>query len=171
MSRRVGALLLAACSPSSEPTPSVSEAPRDAAIVRDAYDEPAPTRIARKQQPFKEPRPIEITLRSTPSNATASVNGEVIGETPVTWFGQTYGVDVEFVFVMKNHASAKYRFVPVQSGVVHATLVPVTPDPDSAGGMLMPADPPRLPEPEPLAPPEEGSAAGSSVRPPLGPQP
>ena len=171
MIRRVGALWLAACSPSSEPTPSVPEAPRDAAVV-DAYDEPAPTRIARKQRPFKEPRAIEITLRSTPSNATASVNGEVIGETPVTWFGQTYGVDVEFVFVMKNHASAKYRFVPVQSGVVHATLVPVTPDPDSDGGMLVPAEP-RIPEPEPpLAPPEvNGSAAGSAARPPLGPQP
>src|SRR5688572_20465646 len=103
MIRGVGALLLAACSPSSDPVPTVVEAPRDAAILGDAADEPAP-RIARKQRPFKEPRPIEITLRSTPSNATASVNGEVVGETPVTWFGQTFGIDVEFVFVLKNHA-------------------------------------------------------------------
>jgi hypothetical protein len=92
-------------------------------------------------------RPIDITLRSTPPGAEVAVDGEVIGTTPTYWPGQADGHEHEFTFALARHAIARFRFVPVTSGVIHPRLEPIAEEPD--GGV---PDEPAL-EPAPV--PEE----------------
>lgn len=128
-------------------------------------------------------KPIDVTLRSTPPGALVAVDGTVIGHTPAFWNGVADGREHEFVFTMPRYAIARYRFVPVASGVIHGRLdriheetgasVPTPPPeivPRSAPATTM--NPPSAPPtividggmPAPTAP-----ASGDSA--PVGPQP
>jgi hypothetical protein len=108
-------------------------------------------------------RPIEITLRSSPVPADAAVDGVPVGATPTFWSGQADGRPHEFTFEAHGYALARYRFVPVTSGVVHARLEPITeetdagvppelaPTPSNAGSALI--NPPPAPiKPDAIAP-------------------
>ena len=76
-------------------------------------------------------RPIEVTLRSSPPGATAAVDGTVVGTTPAYWGGEADGHEHEFTFDLKGFALARYRFVPVTSGVIHARLEPIAEETDA----------------------------------------
>ena len=76
-------------------------------------------------------RPIELVLRSTPSGAIAAIDGVTIGPTPAVWQGSTDGRPREFTFVLPGYAIARYRFIPMQSGVVHGTLGRLKSEPDA----------------------------------------
>jgi hypothetical protein len=101
-------------------------------------------------------RPLEITLRSTPSGATAAVDGVIVGRTPALWEGEFTGREREFTFVLPGYSMARYRFAPITSGVVHGRLermgdgdagVPQIPQPE------LPHRPPAASRPAP--PPAE----------------
>lgn len=76
-------------------------------------------------------RPIELVLRSTPPGAIAAIDGVAIGPTPAVWQGSTDGTPREFTFVLPGYAIARYRFIPMQSGVVHGTLGRLKSEPDA----------------------------------------
>jgi hypothetical protein len=149
------ALLAVACSspePAAQTAPSSHHASVDAAVVEVRPDTPV---VQRKQRPLKQSRPVDIMLRSSPNGALAAVDGVPIGVTPVTWFGETFGVDVEFTFRKQGYATATYRFVPVQSGVVHARLdAALDPNTDPPPSLRRPPEPipPVLQEDPPPAP-------------------
>ncbi len=107
-------------------------------------DDDGPRGSAHHVDVVKRPgRPIEVTLRSTPAGATAFVDGQPLGPTPAFWQGEANGRDHEFTFTLPHHASARYRFVPITSGVVHARLEPVASDDPAAQSKT--AVPPVLP--------------------------
>jgi hypothetical protein len=83
----------------------------------------------------RKSRPIELILRSTPSGAIAAVDGVAVGPTPAIWEGATDGRPRDFTFVLPGYAIARYRFIPMQSGVVHGTLGRLKSDAD-AGPVL-----------------------------------
>jgi hypothetical protein len=72
---------------------------------------------------------LQLVLRSSPPGALAAVDGKIIGPTPTYWRGDASGNAREFTFVLDGHALARYRFVPLRDGVVHATLKRVTDKP------------------------------------------
>jgi hypothetical protein len=82
-------------------------------------------------QPTHAGHAIDITLRSTPPGAQVMVDGTNMGVAPTFWSGQADGSPHEFTFVLAGHAVARYRFVPVTSGVIHARLEAVTDEPDA----------------------------------------
>lgn len=117
-------------------------------------------------------RPLEITLRSSPSGATAAVDGVIVGRTPALWEGEFTGREREFTFVLPGYSMARYRFAPITSGVVHGRLermgdgdagVPQIPQPElphrppAASRPSTPAAP--EPEPEPATAPTTGEPA------------
>jgi hypothetical protein len=79
-----------------------------------------------KQPAVKKPRgpavPIGIMLKSEPTGATVIVDGENLGQTPKYWTGMADGSEHVFAFTKPNYALAHYRFIPISSGVLHATL-------------------------------------------------
>lgn len=77
---------------------------------------------ARHEARPRKSRPIELILRSTPAGAIAAVDGVPVGPTPAVWEGSTDGRPREFTFVLPGYSIARYRFIPMQSGVVHGTL-------------------------------------------------
>lgn len=79
----------------------------------------------------RERKPIDVTLRSSPPGARVSVDGTAVGITPAFWRGYADGREHEFVFTLSGHAIARYRFVPVSSGVIHARLDPILEQPDA----------------------------------------
>lgn len=89
-------------------------------------------------------RILELLLRSTPPGATAIVDGRVIGTTPTYWEGEFTGHEREFTFVLPGHTLARYRFVPIQNGIVHARLTPVLSDVPGATPPLVLPQLPRL---------------------------
>jgi hypothetical protein len=93
----------------------------------------------REVRAARKGRPIELILRSTPAGAIAAVDGEAVGPTPAVWEGDTDGRAREFTFVLPGYAIARYRFVPMQSGVVHGTLGRLKSDPDA--GPIAPPSP------------------------------
>ena len=97
-------------------------------------------------------RPIDIILRTTPPGAVAAVDGVQIGLTPAYWFGESDGREHEFTFTRRGYASGRYRFVPITSGTIHATLDPVAEDPQD-GGLAAPSSPTFSAEPR-VNPPE-----------------
>ena len=121
--------------------------------------------------------PIGIMLRSDPTGATVIVDGENLGETPKYWSGIADGSDHLFVFSKKEFGLAQYRIIPIQSGVLFATLLPVSvgdvPDagfpqtlPDAAPAKVAP--PPTVLKPDaaaPVDPYEPGSASGAGPNP------
>ena len=84
----------------------------------------------REVRPHKG-RPIELVLRSSPSGAVAAIDGVPIGPTPTVWQGSTDGRPREFTFVLPGYAIARYKFIPMQSGVVHGTLGRLKSEPDA----------------------------------------
>lgn len=76
----------------------------------------------RREARPRKGRAIELVLRSTPSGAIAAVDGVAVGPTPALWQGSTDGRAREFTFVLPGYSIARYRFIPMQSGVVHGTL-------------------------------------------------
>jgi hypothetical protein len=68
---------------------------------------------------------VEIVLRSSPPGARAAVDNVEVGITPTTWFGEADGVARNFTFALRGYAAGRYYFIPAQSGVVHARLVPI----------------------------------------------
>lgn len=124
-------------------------------------------RAARRDRPS-----VSLLLRSTPANAIAAVDGVRLGPTPVLWDGEG-GVPHEFTFVLAGHALARYRFVPVVSGVVHGNLIriasdsavpaPEIPAPISAG--RPPPATPAAPPPPPPAPPVDAAIVDDAAAP------
>jgi len=164
MSRWLVVALVAACSAKEEPAqPAPPPARGDAGVPVDGIttigrfdpssglhlddDGPNPVR-PRQQRPTG--KPVDITLRSSPPGALASVDGQQIGRTP-TYAQVTSGAEHEFTFNLEGYAFGRYRFVPVQSGVVHATLEPVSSDVDA--GVALPPEMSRAPQPLPPPPP------------------
>jgi hypothetical protein len=94
-------------------------------------DDGPTARPAGGRLPPRERKVAQILLRSSPSGALAAVDGVRVGPTPVLWEGLLDGQAREFTFVMAGHALARYRFVPVTSGIVHGTLVKLTDDKDA----------------------------------------
>lgn len=88
-------------------------------------------------------RPIDVILRSSPPGAEASVDGVGLGPTPAYWNGMADGREHEFVFVLASHAVARYRFVPITSGVIHARLEMISDDVDA--GVPSADQPPGIP--------------------------
>jgi hypothetical protein len=95
-------------------------------------DDDAPVRPRSPTAPRPPAHPIDITLRTTPAGARATVDGVPIGTTPAFWSGDANGHDHEFTFVLdgrqpngQRYAVARYRFVPVTSGILHVRLEPL----------------------------------------------
>jgi hypothetical protein len=144
--------LLGCSSKSSEPPAAPPPPPADASVDGITsigqydpssgmhLDEDVPKRSGVKPPPGppRPSRPIDITLRSTPSEAQAAVDGEIIGYTPTYWAGQADGREHVFTFVKSGYAGVAYRFVPIASGVVHAHLDPMAEEPDA--GVTVPID-------------------------------
>jgi hypothetical protein len=157
---RIAAVALVACSSKPDPPKPVPVTPSDAAVVAVStepgglHDEVA---SHAPPLPASHPgRPIDIVLRSTPPNAEVAIDGVPHGTTPTYWSGTADGRPHEFTFVLPRHAVARYRFVPVVSGVVHARLEPIAEEPD--GGL-----PPEVVRPSPIPEP----AADAATPPPL----
>ena len=147
---------IAGCSGKSR-APAPSAVPMDAAAARPLdpvpSDQPTPVRDdPRRPQPSTHPaHPIDVILRSTPNGADAAVDGLPLGPTPAYWSGMADGHEHEFTFVLPGHAVARYRFVPITSGVIHARLERIPSDEIDAGVPV--ADPtPGIPK-LPAAPP------------------
>jgi len=94
--------------------------------------------------------PIDVILRSTPNGAEAAVDGIPLGPTPAYWNGTADGHEHEFTFVLPGHAVARYRFVPITSGVIHARLERIPSDEIDAG--VSASDPPGIPTLPPVPP-------------------
>ena len=121
-------------------------------------DAPAPV-VARAQT--RPGRPVDITLRSSPAGARVAVDGVPKGVTPAYWEGTT-GAEHEFTFVLEGYAMARYRFVPIASGVVHARLEPIAEELPRDGGVRanVPAGlPPEVAPIGPASPPPPVSPA------------
>lgn len=131
--------------------------------------------------PGRERRAIDVTLRSSPPGAIAAVDGSPIGPTPAFWSGYADGREHEFVFTLPKYAIARYRFVPVSSGVIHARLDPVLDEHDAgvapppevvpqppSSAIVPPAPPPTITTPDAALAPAPGSAAPPAH---VGPQP
>ncbi|HSR96892.1 MAG TPA: PEGA domain-containing protein [Kofleriaceae bacterium] len=156
-----------------EPTGSSVAPPADPGEPPRVDRDPAPP-TARPAQ--ARTRPIDIVLRSSPAGATAAVDGVPIGPTPTYWSGEANGHEHEFTFVLPGYAFARYRFVPITSGIVHARLEVLTDDTDAG----VPPEMMRAPDAVPSrasagssAPsqgaPAPGSAAEPAPAPPLQP--
>lgn len=148
-------LLLAACSGKSAAPPPSAMAPGDARAAPVVLDPGVHDDVGRRPAvpaPTHPGRPIDITLRSTPPYAEAAVDGVPVGTTPAYWSGDANGREHEFTFVLPGHAVARYRFVPITSGVIHARLEPIVEEPD-AGVALPELAPPPVVAPPPTPPP------------------
>ncbi|HEU0035688.1 MAG TPA: hypothetical protein VFQ53_33985 [Kofleriaceae bacterium] len=193
---------IAACSSHEPPAPAPQPAPPP--IVADAgvtqipgydpasgmhLDEDGAGMVVAKRPKNRPSRPVDIMLKSSPPGAMAAVDGVQIGTTPRYWYGESDGLEHEFTFVLRGHAVARYRFVPLQSGVVHARLEAIAEEaldgglepqiaptlaPDAA--VVAPPPPPTVLTPVPAV--DAGAATvpdAATVTPPLrpgaGPQP
>jgi hypothetical protein len=128
------------------------------------------------QQPSRPGKPIDVTLRSSPPGAQVAVDGTVIGNTPAFWNGMADGREHEFVFTMRGYAIARYRFVPVASGVIHGRLDPIHEETDAgvpaAPPEVVPPRPPTTPSVNPPSPPTIVPDAAAPQPPgPVGPTP
>lgn len=156
-----------AAPPPAQPPPTTpSDATSDGAI---GLDDPAGPPSYKRAKP-RTARTIDIQLRSTPYNASAYVDNEYVGETPTIWSGEPTGTVVEFMFTLPGHTIARYRFIPVTSGVVHGRLEPIEVPrdaglapriapalaPDAGEPVAPPVDAPASPPPAPV---DAGSAA------------
>jgi hypothetical protein len=156
-------LVIAACS-GRTPSHHREDPPRPPAPPEPAghtIPQPEPVHVAPSGNSGRPSHPIEVTLRSTPPGATAAVDGTIVGTTPAYWGGDADGHEHEFTFDLKGFALARYRFVPVTSGVIHARLDPIAEETDAgvspesaapgAGAVLV--------NPPPAANPVDGAPA------------
>lgn len=133
----------------------------------------------RPAQPRAKPRasrPVDIMLKSSPPNAMAAVDGVQVGPTPAYWQGEADGREHEFTFVLPGYATARYRFVPVTSGVVHARLEPIAqiPDDGGLGPLIAPTFAPDAavaPQPKVTPPPTVLTPDAARPLPPVAPAP
>jgi hypothetical protein len=124
-------------------------------------------------------RTIEVLLRSSPPGATAVVDGQLVGTTPTYWEGEFTGREREFSFVLRDHALARYSFVPISNGIVHARLTrilpgeaqPVLPSPPPAKPTRRPSPPADARMPDDDAATDATDASPASDDPPVGPPP
>lgn len=65
---------------------------------------------------------LQIQLRSTPTGADISIDGQSHGKTPVTVAIEDDGREHEFMFVLPGYAMERYRTTPLKSGVIHARM-------------------------------------------------
>ena len=111
------------------PAPSDAASAREASLDSGAVTTPSAADAARVSVPVPNPQPeretIQIILRSSPPGAQASVDGVIVGTTPAFWQGEKSSSPREFTFVRSGYGIARYRFVPIKDGVVHATLKPI----------------------------------------------
>ncbi len=155
---------LASCSSKGEapkqepPPPAPPDAPVDSiteigANDPDRFTDPDPARRPGTGKPgrHRPSRPIDIILKSSPPGASAAVDGVVVGRTPAYWYGEADGNEHEFTFVLPGHAVGRYRFVPIQSGTVHARLELISEDIIDAGvdPVTSPKQPTFTPDPTP----------------------
>jgi hypothetical protein len=200
--RLVVLALLAACSEKTvpiaktDPPKSGSAGPID--LTAPDHERPRPDDVPHAEPP-QRPRgghSIQITLRTSPPGASAAVDGTPVGTTPAYWSGDADGREHEFTFDLRGYALARYRFVPITSGVVHARLDPIAEETDAGvaispeatlphTGSVLVAPPPApvtpdayVPPPAPIVPPDSAAPvapqAGSAVQtppPPIGPTP
>lgn len=108
---------------------------------------------------------IQITLHSTPSGATAAVDGVPVGTTPTFWSGAADGKPHDFTFTRPGSAMARYRFVPITSGVIHARLDPIGEEVD-AGVPAVEVTPPPPPPVHTAPPPPPTVIAPADAAPP-----
>jgi PEGA domain-containing protein len=101
--------------PAPPPPPDAAEAPQPPAA--DGAPERAPAVRPRESRTH-----LELTLRSTPAGATASVDGRVVGSTPMRWDMDDDGRPHNFAFTLQGYAPWRLRFSPTRDGVIHATL-------------------------------------------------
>lgn len=142
-------VVVAACGGGNDHGPPKPVVPQDAPAPRVAPDpQPVHTDPDPHRPPVghREGKPIDIILRSSPQAANAAVDGVPLGTTPTYWSGTADGREHEFTFVLPGHAVARYRFVPITSGVVHARLEPISEETPDAG--VAPA--PLAPGPAPV---------------------
>ncbi len=147
---------------SSAPLPR--QVPKDAPVARPLGPVPVESSVPRVEDLRRPPasnrpaRPIDVILRSTPNGAEVAVDGVPLGPTPAYWNGMADGHEHEFTFVLPRHAVARYRFVPITSGVIHARLEPIGEDVDAgvAGAESLPGIPTIA---RPLPPPSIDAAA------------
>jgi hypothetical protein len=136
-------------------------------------DTPQPTTVS----PAHAGKPVDITLRSSPSGAEVAVDGKVVGNTPTFSSVMADGGAHEFTFMLPHHTVARYRFVPVTSGVIHARLDPVIDEPpqqaddDSPESAPAPAAGSDLVNPPPSPVKPDAVAPPSTPTQGLGPQP
>jgi hypothetical protein len=129
-------------------------------------DVPVPASV----QPAHAGHPIDVTLRSSPPGAQVAVDGSNVGATPTFATVMADGSPHEFVFTLAHHSVARYRFVPVTSGVLHARLEQVADEPptdDDSPPDPVPGVDLVAPPPAPVAKPDATPPAPSG----LGPQP
>jgi len=183
-------LVIAACSGKTSSHEQKSEAPKPPPAPTPAghtlatEDRGEPVHVAPAGNANRA-HPIEVTLRSSPPGATAAVDGTVVGTTPAYWGGDADGREHEFTFDLKGFALARYRFVPVTSGVVHARLDPIADDTDAgvapetaapgAGAVLVNPPPAQVPPdaapaPQPVLAPDAAIAPAPTPT-PVGPTP
>ncbi|HEY1549130.1 MAG TPA: hypothetical protein VGG28_15000 [Kofleriaceae bacterium] len=181
----VAIVLVAAGCPSKDPPPRPTQLPIDAGVRQ--LEQPTPVmpptgstiptghldddfeaRHTSSGEPRRASRPIDVMLKSTPTGAQAAVDGIVIGPTPAYWSGNADGKEHEFTFVLSGHAIARYRFVPIASGTIHARLVPISDDVDAG------VPPPEVVPPVVVRPPDPPApllAPDAGVANPYGPLP
>lgn len=160
---------LAGCTGGSDapaPEPAPAPPPLDAATIelqpsgvydpasgRHLDDDAPPAVVPRlPERPARAQRPIDLTLRSQPTGAMAAVDGVPLGPTPVYWSGDANGRVHEFTFVAPHYTVARYRFVPVTSGILYAHLDSVAGEeaPPAAGVPPIPLAVPGLAPPAPV---------------------
>jgi hypothetical protein len=201
--RLVVLALLAACSEKTvpiaktDPPNTGSASPIDLTAPDQPRPEPDDVPHVEPQRPRGQ-HPIQITLRTSPPGASAAVDGTPVGTTPAYWSGDADGREHEFTFDLRGYALARYRFVPITSGVIHARLDPIAEETDAGvaispeatlphTGSVLVAPPPApvtpdayVPPPAPIVPPDSAAPVappadtGSAVQsppPPIGPTP
>lgn len=166
----IGCLGLGCSDDSGAPPPPVTSAPGDAGNVPSLGPyEPAGTQdVGKRPNKPRTARTIDIVLRSSPPGAGVYVGAEYVGTTPTIWSGEPASEPVEFLFVKPHHAPARYKFIPITSGLVHGRLEPLAVN--SVDGNLAPLIAPTLapdastppPDAAPVPPPPvaPGSARG-----------
>ncbi len=92
----------------------------------DPHAEVTTAGVEPRQARRERPRPrLRLTLRSTPPGAVTTVDGQPIGQTPLTHELVSDGREHEFTFSLAGYSTEHYRFPPIQDGVIHARLRPV----------------------------------------------
>lgn len=175
----IGCLGLGCSGDSAAPPPPAVGAPGDAALdgvpSLGPYDPATSAPGSRRPSKPRSPRAIDIMLRSTPTGAGVYVGNEYVGTTPTIWTGEPATEPVDFVFVKPNHAPARYKFIPITSGLVHGRLEPLAVDARDAG--LEPLIAPKLapdasvPPPDAAPPPPVDAAAPVDAGSARGPTP